>query len=386
MVVLYSMASSRLERVEESATIKAASIASKLKEEGIDVISFTLGEPDFDTPKHICDAAADAMYRGETHYTPAAGIAELRSAIAQKLRTENELDAKASDILVTPGAKQAIFEIMMSVLDDGDEAILFDPAWVSYDPAIKFAGANTVWVPTDPEDGFTPIDMEEYITDRTKLIVVNSPGNPTGAVYDRQILQQIADLAIDNDILVLSDEIYEKIIYDREHLSIGSFEGMQERTITVNGFSKAYAMTGWRLGYVCAEPDILKGMLKIQSHSVSSATSFVQYGGVAALEGPQDPVNEMVGMFRARRDLLVDGLNSLGIKCQKPGGAFYAFADVSEYGDGDAIAEKLLTDAHVAVTPGSAFGESGRDFIRISYATSLDRIKEGLERIGSALA
>ncbi|WMW22619.1 pyridoxal phosphate-dependent aminotransferase [Methanolobus mangrovi] len=379
------MASSRLERVEESATIKAANVANKMRQEGIDIISFTLGEPDFNTPKHICDAAADAMYRGETHYTPSAGIPELKDAIANKLCTENKLDAKASDIIITPGAKQAIFEIMMSVLDDGDEAILFDPAWVSYDPAIKFAGANTVWVPTDAEDGFKPQNPEEYVTDKTKLIVVNSPGNPTGAVYDKQTLKNIADIAIDNDILVLSDEIYEKIIYDREHLSIGSFEGMQDRTITVNGFSKAYAMTGWRLGYVHARSDIIKGMLKIQSHSVSSATSFVQYGGVAALEGPQEPVTEMVDRFKMRRDLLVDGLNAIGLKCQKPGGAFYAFADVSEYGNGDAITERLLMDAHVAVTPGSAFGESGKDFIRISYATSLERIQEGLERIKTAL-
>jgi len=380
------MASSRLQRVEESATMKAANTANKMREQGIDIISFTLGEPDFDTPKHICDAAADAMYSGETHYAPGAGIPGLKNSIAEKLCKENKLDAKASEILVTPGAKQAIFEIMMSVLDDNDEAVLFDPAWVSYDPAIKFAGANTTWVPTDPEKGFKPVDMEEYITDRTKIIVVNSPGNPTGAVYDKQTLRNIADIAIDNDILVLSDEIYEKIIYDQEHLSIGSFEGMQDRTITVNGFSKAYAMTGWRLGYVHARPDIIKGMLKIQSHSVSSATSFVQHGGIAALEGPQEPVKEMVDRFRSRRDLLIDGLNGLGIKCQKPGGAFYAFADVSEYGDGSTIAEKLLMDAHVAVTPGSAFGESGSNFIRISYATSLERIQEGLERIKAALA
>ena len=379
------MASSRLQRVEESATIRVANLANKLRQEGKDIISFSLGEPDFDTPKHICDAASEAMYAGETHYTPSAGIPELREAIAEKLRKENSLDVTASNVLVTPGAKQAIFEIMMSVLDDDDEAILFDPAWVSYDPAIKFAGANTVWVPTDPLDGFNPIDIEEHVSEKTKLIVINTPGNPTGAVYDRSVLKNIADVAIDNDILVLSDEIYEKIIYDKEHLSIGSFEGMHDRTITVNGFSKAYAMTGWRLGYVAASPDIFNGMIKIQSHSVSSATSFVQYGGVAALKGPQDPVTEMVEKFRSRRDVLVDGLNALGIKCQKPGGAFYAFADVSEYGNGDDIAEKLLMEAHVAVTSGSAFGESGNDFVRISYATSLERIEEGLARIESVL-
>ncbi|MDP2218189.1 MAG: pyridoxal phosphate-dependent aminotransferase, partial [Methanolobus sp.] len=292
------MASSRLKRVEESATIKVANMATKLRQQGVDVVSFSLGEPDFDTPKHICDAACQAMYRGETHYTPPAGIPELREAIAEKLRTENKLDVKGSDVIVTPGAKQAIFEVMLTVLDDHDEAILFDPAWVSYDSAIKFAGADTVWVPTDANDRFKPQDLEEYITDKTRLIVVNSPGNPTGAVYDRQTLKNIADLAIDHDLLVLSDEIYEKIIYDKEHVSIGSMEGMQDRTITVNGFSKAYAMTGWRLGYVCARPDIFENMLKIQSHSISNTTTFVQHGGVAALKGPQEPLAEMVDKFK----------------------------------------------------------------------------------------
>lgn len=379
------MASSRLERVEESATIKIANIANKLKQDGVDVISFSLGEPDFDTPKHICDAAADAMYRGETHYAPSAGIPELRSAIADKLRTENKLDVSESNVLVTPGAKQAIFEIMMSVLDDGDEAILFDPAWVSYDPCIKFAGANSVWVPTDPDNGFAPRDFSESITSKTRLIVVNSPSNPTGGVFGKDILKQITDLAIDHDLLVLSDEIYEKIVYDTKHVSIGSMDGMHERTITVNGFSKAYAMTGWRLGYVTAAPEIFNGLLKIHSHSVSSATTFAQYGGVAALTGPQEPVEEMVKEFKVRRDILVDGLNSLGIKCKKPEGAFYAFADVSEYGNGDEVTEKLLADAHVAVTPGSAFGASGKDFVRISYATSQERIREALGRIEDTL-
>ncbi|MDF1534241.1 MAG: pyridoxal phosphate-dependent aminotransferase [Methanosarcinaceae archaeon] len=379
------MPSSRLERVEESATIKIANIASQLKQDGVDVISFSLGEPDFDTPKHICDAAADAMYRGETHYAPSNGIPELRNAIAEKLRTENKLDVKGSDVLVTPGAKQAIFEIMMSVLGDGDEAILFDPAWVSYDPCIKFAGADSVWVPTDPDNGFAPYDISESITSKTRMIVVNSPSNPTGGVFGKDVLKQIADIAIDHDLLVLSDEIYEKIVYDTKHISIGAMDGMHERTITVNGFSKAYAMTGWRLGYVTAIPEILKGLLKIHSHSVSSATTFVQYGGVAALTGPQEPVKEMVAEFKVRRDILIDGLNSLGIKCKKPEGAFYAFADVSEYGNGDEVTEKLLADAHVAVTPGSAFGASGKNFIRISYATSQDRIREALSRIENAL-
>jgi aspartate aminotransferase len=354
--------------------------------EGTDVINFSLGEPDFDTPKNICDASAKAMYEGKTHYAPSAGIPELRAAIAEKLRTENRLDVSEKDVLVTPGAKQGIFEIMMAALDDGDQALLFDPAWVTYDACIRFAGADTVWVPTVPEKGFLPDNFAEYINDKTKLIVVNSPGNPTGGVFGKKTLQCIADIAIDHDLLVVSDEIYEKIIYDREHISIGSFDGMQERTITVNGFSKAYAMTGWRLGYLTAPPEIFKLLQKIQSHSVSSATTFVQYGGLEALQGPQDGVKAMVDRFKMRRDILIDGLNKIGLECKKPDGAFYAFANVSDYGNGTEVAEKLLKEAHVAVTPGIAFGASGEDFIRISYATSIDRIREALERLEKVFA
>ncbi|APH39414.1 pyridoxal phosphate-dependent aminotransferase [Methanohalophilus halophilus] len=379
------MASSRLARVAESPTIRIANIANKLKHDGIDVISFSLGEPDFDTPRHISDAACKALYSGETHYSPSPGINPLREAIAKKLQTENNLNLDASNVMVTPGAKQAIFEVMMSVLDDGDEAILFDPAWVSYEPCIKFAGANPEWVPTDPENGFLPYDIGDHITDKTRLIVVNSPCNPTGGVFGKDKLKEIADLAIDHNLLVLSDEIYEKILYDEKHYSIGAIEGMQDRTITVNGFSKSYAMTGWRLGYVAANENFLHDFQKIQSHSVSSATTFAQYGAIEALEGDQQPVEDMVAEFRQRRDILVDGLNDIGIHCSRPKGAFYAFADVSEYGNGEEIAEKLLSDAHVAATPGSAFGPSGNNFVRLSYAISQERIREALERIENCL-
>jgi aspartate aminotransferase len=375
------MTSARLKRVEESATIRISNIATRMIKEGIDVINFSLGEPDFNTPQNICDAAAKAMYEGKTHYAPSGGIPELRAAIAEKLNTENKLDVTETGVLVTPGAKQGIFEVMMGVLDDGDQALMCDPSWVTYDACVRFAGAETVWIPTSPEKGFIPDDFTDYITDKTKLIVVNSPGNPTGGVFGKKTLQCIADLAIDHDLIVVSDEIYEKIIYDREHISIGSFDGMQERTITVNGFSKAYAMTGWRLGYLTAPPEILKLLLKIQSHSVSSATTFVQYGGLEALQGPQDSVKAMVDRFKVRRDVLIDGLNKIGFECKKPDGAFYAFANVSEYGNGTQVAERLLKEAQVAVTPGIAFGASGEDFIRISYATSIDRIREALERL-----
>ena len=379
------MTAKKLQKITESATLRISNLASELKSQGKDIISFSLGEPDFATPSHIIDAVKASLERGDTHYTPSPGIPELRTAIAQKLKNENNIEAKPGNIIVTPGAKQAIFEVMLSVLQEGDEAILFDPAWVSYDPCVMLTGAKTVWVPTDSDKSFTPVNLAEHITKKTKIIVVNSPCNPTGGVFNRETLKEIADIAVDKNILVLSDEIYEKIIYDKEHISIGSMDGMQDLTITVNGFSKSYAMTGWRLGYVGAPKEIYDQMLKLHSHSVSQATSFVQYAGIAALQGDQTCVTDMVREFRARRDLIVRGLNKLGIRCALPDGAFYAFADVSEYGSGEKVAELLLNKAFVATTPGSAFGEAGNDFIRISYATSQDRIREALRRIEAVL-
>lgn len=379
------MTAKRLQNITESATIRISNLANELKNQGKDIISFSLGEPDFNTPEHIVDAAKASLDRGETHYTPSPGIPELRRAIVEKLKIDNNINTIAGNIIVTPGAKQAIFEVMLSVLQEGDETIIFDPAWVSYDPCVKLAGARTVWAPTTRDNGFTPIETGEYITKKTKLIVINSPCNPTGGVYDKSTIKEIADLAVDNNIMVLSDEIYEKIIYDKEHISIGSMDGMQDLTITVNGFSKAYAMTGWRLGYVSAPKEVYEQMVKLHSHSVSQATSFVQYAGIAALQGDQACVQNMVREFRERRDLLIKGLEKLGIKCTRPDGAFYAFADVSEYGSGEAVAEILLNKAFVATTPGAAFGKAGNNFIRISYATSKDRIKEALRRIEAVL-
>ncbi len=379
------MVSKRLLNIEESATLRMTNLANDLKREGHDVISFSLGEPDFDTPKNITDAAVESLRRGDTHYSPSPGIPELRLAIAEKLNEENNLNIEPAHVIVTPGAKQAVFEAILAVLDEGDEAILFDPAWVSYDPCIKIAGGKTVFSPLDPENDFNPTDVAGYITPRTKLIVLNSPSNPTGGIFSKDVIKEIADLAIDHDITVISDEIYEKIIYDKEHFSIGSLPGMEDRTITINGFSKAYAMTGWRLGYLATSHELYTSMSKLQSHSVSSATTFVQWAGVEALKGDQSFIPEMVTEFKARRDLLVDGLNNIGIKCNYPSGAFYAFADVSEYGNGDDICEKLLTDAYIATTPGSAFGPHSMDFIRFSYATSRERIQTALERIEQVL-
>ena len=377
------MTSTRLNRIQESATLAIAKLAAEIARDGKDVITLSLGEPDFRTPRHICKSAIQSLRRGDTHYTPSAGIPELIEAITKKFHADNHLDATSDQILVTAGAKQAVFMAIQAVLDEGDEAILLDPAWVSYDACIRYAGARTVWAPTDRD--FMPPDLGEHVTGKTKLIIINSPGNPTGAVFDRKYLEEIADLAIDNDIMVLSDEIYEKIIYGKTHFSIGSFDGMHDRVITINGFSKSYAMTGWRLGYMAAPADVTRDALKLQSHSVSHATSFVQHAGITALCSDQSSVDAMVSEFRARRDILVDGLNSLGFDCKKPDGAFYVFLNVSEYGGGDAVAEQLLREAYIAVTPGSAFGPGGADYIRISYAASRKRICDALKRIGDTI-
>lgn len=378
------MTSRRLNLIQESATIAMTDLASDLAAEGEDVITLSLGEPDFATPEHICESVLQAIRRGETHYTSSKGIPKLREAIAEKLRLNNSIDVPPDQIIVTPGAKQAVFEAVQAVLNEGDEAVLLDPAWVTYDACIRFAGARTAWASTDYD--FMPPDLGDCITDKTRLIIINSPCNPTGAVFDKKYLENIADIAIENDIMIISDEIYEKIIYNKKHFSIGSFDGMSDHVITINGFSKSYAMTGWRLGYMAAPVDIIGAALKLQSHSVSHAASFVQHAGITALHSDQRSIDAMVKEFRARRDILVDGLKSLGFDCKKPDGAFYLFLNVKDYGGGDDVAERLLREAHIAVTPGSAFGPESSDFIRISYAASRERIYDALERIGNTIA
>ena len=375
--------SSRVRHMPESATMKIADIAAKLRRKGRDVISFSLGEPDFETPENIKNAAKMALDRGETHYTQGSGIPELREAIAEKLKDENSLDVSAADVLVTPGAKQAIFEAICTLIDEGDEVLLFDPAWVSYEPIVKFAGGKPVMVPVSEKDGYVPPDLQNYVTRDTKLVILNSPCNPTGAVYDKNAIKAVAETAEDHDVFVLSDEVYEKIIYEAKHHSIGSL--IPDTTVTVNGFSKAYAMTGWRLGYATAAAPILQGMLKIQQHSVSNATSFAQRAGVEALKGDQGAMHSMVAEFKQRRHLMIKGLEKVGIKCALPKGAFYAFAMVSQFGTSVAVTETLLRDALVAVTPGSAFGPNGEGYIRLSYAASRQNIEEGIARIKASL-
>ncbi len=377
------MVSERMASIHESKTLKIAAMAKKLTKDGLDIIDMSVGEPDFDTPKHIVEAGCNSLKMGETHYTPTAGIPELRRAISEKLCRENSLHATADDVIVTPGAKMAVFAAIQALLQEGDECVLIGPSWVSYEPCVAFSGASVTWGNVD--ENFMPIDLAANINPKTRVILVNSPSNPTGAVLDRSVLMEIRDLAEDHDLFVISDEIYEKIIYDHTHLSIGSLPGMEDRTVTINGFSKAYAMTGWRLGYLTGPRETMKWVNRLLSHSVSQATTFVQRAGVAAIQGPQDEVFSMVAEFRARRDLLVAGLKSLGIPCSIPGGAFYVFPDVSEFGGGDLFTEKLLKDALIAATPGSAFGPGGRDYVRLSYATSQSRIKQAVERIEKIL-
>jgi aspartate aminotransferase len=377
------LVSERLASIPESTTMKISAMAKKLNAAGLDVIDLGVGEPDFDTPTNICDAAINSLQRGDTHYIPTSGIPELRAAIAEKLYNDNGIEVSPDLISVVPGAKMAIFAAIQALLDEGDECVLIGPSWVSYEPSVNFAGGRVRWAEVDEE--FKPRDLVESITSKTKMILVNSPSNPTGAVFGREILEEIRDIALDHDLMVLSDEIYEKIVYGQDHLSIGSFPEMAERTVTVNGFSKCYAMTGWRLGYLAGPQEIMKWVNRILSHSVSHATTFVQWAGIEALKGPQDSIKAMVAEFRERRDLLVSGLAEIGIDCPLPGGAFYVFPDVSDFGGGDGFAERMLSEAMVAATPGSAFGPGGVGNVRISYAASKERLQEALGRIAKML-
>jgi aspartate aminotransferase len=379
------MLSKRVSGIAESATIKMGQLAEQLRAEGKEVMNFTLGEPDFRTPDHICDAAKKAMDLGYTHYTSSVGIYELRDEIARKIREENKVAVNAENVIVTPGGKQAIYEVMMSILDDGDEVLLLDPVWVTFEAAVKLAGGQPRWVKR-LEEALTYEALESAISEKTKLMVINSPNNPAGYVLSDRELKEVAEFAAAHDLLVLSDEIYEKIIYERRHTtSIASLDGMQERTIIINGFSKTYAMTGWRIGYAAAPSEIMKGMLKIQQHSVSCASSISQYAALAALRESQDCVDEMVVEFNRRRDVSVKRLNELGLRCVNPEGAFYAFVNTSNIDNDVKFTERLLEEAYIVVTPGSAFGSAGKDYVRFSFAASMEDIVEGLDRIEKML-
>ncbi len=378
------MLSKRLSGLKESATLKMGLIAKELQEEGKEVLNFSLGEPDFKTPEHICEAAKHALDLGYTHYVSSAGIEELREEIAEKIREENKVDASVENVIVTPGAKQAIYELMMSVLDDGDEVILLDPTWVTFESAVKIAGGVPKWVKR-VENSVNYESLESATSGNTKLVVINSPNNPAGYVLSEKELKEIAEFAVEHDLLVLSDEIYEKIIYGKRQVSIASFDAMRERTVIINGFSKTYAMTGWRIGYAVAPSEIAKGMLKIQQHSVTCASSISQFAALTALRSSQGCVKEMVEEFKRRRDVIVNQLNEIGLRCLNPEGAFYAFVNTSNHGNDVEFTERLLKEAYIVVTPGSAFGLAGKNYVRFSFAASIEDILEGMKRIEGIL-
>lgn len=368
-----------------SLTLAIDAKAKKLKADGVDVAGFGAGEPDFDTPQHIKDAAIAAIQTGFTKYTPSSGIPELRAAIAQKLKTENNLDYKPSQIIVNCGAKHSCYNTIVATCNPGDEVIIPSPYWLSYPEMVKLAGATPVFVATDEANGFkiTPDQFRDAMTPATKMIILNSPGNPTGSVYSADELRALAEVALEEDILMLSDEIYEKITYDgTPFTSLASLsKEIYDLTITVNGFSKAYAMTGWRLGYVAAPEPIAAAIDSIQSHSTSNPTSFAQKGALAGLQADQSFIAQMLQAFAERREYMYQRLTSIpGITCVKPMGAFYMLPNIASFGLGSvAFCERLLDEQKVACVPGIAFGSDAH--IRLSYACSLDNITKGLDRL-----
>lgn len=379
----------RMDRVSPSMTLVIDAKAKAMKAEGIDVCSFSAGEPDFDTPPHIVEAAQAALGAGKTRYGPAAGEPSLRAAIARKLQRDNDLCFGADNILVTNGGKQSLFNLTQAFIEPGDEVIIPAPYWVSYPEMVKLAGGEPVIISTTVAQNFkiTPEQLQQAITPKTKLLVFNSPSNPTGMVYTPEEVRAIARVVVDNDIWVVSDEIYEKILYgDSQHLSIGAVgPEIFERTIISSGFAKTYAMTGWRVGFLAASEPIIRATTKLQSHSTSNVCTFAQYGAIAAYESPQDCITAMLAAFTERRQYMLAQLQQMpGLTCPAPGGAFYMFPSIEGTGMTSLeFCDALLEEQKVAVVPGVAFGAEG--CIRLSYATSLDTIRDGMERLSKFL-
>lgn len=379
--------------IEPSVTLAITAKAKALKAQGVDVVSFGAGEPDFNTPENIRNAAINRINKGGIGYTPASGLLELKEAICRKLERENNLTYKASQIVVSNGAKQSLNNTLLALCNPGDEVIIPGPYWVSYYELVKLADGVPVIIMTEAKDQFkvSVEALEAAITDKTKAIILNSPNNPTGTVYTKEELEKIANFVIEKDLYILSDEIYEKLIYGVDHISIATFgEAIKDRTIVINGLSKAYAMTGWRIGYTASNQEIANIMGNIQSHATSNPNTIAQYAGIEALDGNQDTIEIMRQAFEERRVYMTDTINGIqGLSCVVPSGAFYVMMDVSSYYgkayqgetivDSLTFAQVLLTEANVAVIPGSAFGSDA--YVRLSYATSMDLIKEGLKRI-----
>ncbi|MDF2592725.1 MAG: aspartate/tyrosine/aromatic aminotransferase [Clostridia bacterium] len=384
--------SDKISKIAPSITL---SIDAKLKQmlaDGIKVYGFGVGEPDFETPKYIRDAAVEAIDKGMTKYTPAQGTMELRKAICAKMKRDHGLEYNPNQIIASSGAKHSLSNSFAAILNPGDEVIVPVPYWVSYTEIIKLNDGVPVLVPTKKENGFkmTKEELMSAVTSKTKAILLNTPNNPTGSIYTESELKDIADVAVSNNIYVVSDEIYEQLTYDgKKHISIAALgEDIKELSIVINGMSKAYAMTGWRLGYACANEKIIKAMSSVQSHAVSHPSSITQYASVVALNGPQDDVHKMVEQFAKRRTYMFDRLSKIeGLKCLMPDGAFYIYVDITNYINKELCGQKinssldfaqiLLEQGHVAVIPGAAFGTD--NFIRFSYATSMEIIEKGID-------
>jgi aspartate aminotransferase len=388
------MLADRVTRMEHSPTLRIAALAARMKADGIDVLDFSVGQPDFPTPEVAKEAGKRAIDANRTGYTISEGIVELRVAIADKLLRDNGLEYSPQDIIVSPGAKAGLYFLAMTLFQSGDEVLIPSPYWVSYPEQVKLAEATPVFVPTTETGGFrlTPGDLAAAVTPRTKAVILNYPSNPTGSCYGAAELSALAQVCVEHDLLVISDEIYEKLLYDgRVFTSIASLGAeIKARTIVVNGMSKSHSMTGWRLGYAAGPHDIIDGMAKVQSHSTSNATSIAQWAGLEALRSADDDVERMRQEFEIRRNLIIRRLGAIpGIVCAPPAGAFYAFPNVAAYFSGRRIASSLdlagylLKEARVAVVPGEAFGSPHH--IRLSYACSLSQIEEGMDRLATAL-
>lgn len=380
-------------KISPSVTLDITAKAKAMKTQGIDVIGFGAGEPDFNTPENIRKEGIRAIEKGLTRYTPASGIVELKEAICKKLKEENNLNYDTKNIIISNGAKHSIFNALMAIINPGDEVIIGVPYWVSYPELVKISGGTPVFVQTKEENDFkfSVSDLDKALTRNTKALILNSPNNPTGAIYDEKELKSIANWAVENNIFIISDEIYEKLVYDGKHISIASLnEDIKKLTIVINGMSKAYAMTGWRIGYAAACEEIIKVMSNLQSHTTSNPSSISQYASVVGLTGDQSSVEKMRKQFEERRDYMAETINSIeGLSCKKPKGAFYIMVNITqlkgktirgtEINSSLDFAKVLLEECKVAVIPGVGFGDD--DYIRLSYATSMENIKEGLRRI-----
>jgi aspartate/methionine/tyrosine aminotransferase len=365
--------------------------ANRRQAAGEGIVHLEIGRPDFDTPAHIKEAAKRALNEGKVHYSSNYGVPELREAIAQKLEQDNGLSYDpATEIIVTVGTNEAVFITMLALLNPGDEVLIPDPCWLHYFYCTQMAGAVPISVPIREENDFNP-DIEEFqrrITPKTRMIIINTPNNPTGAIYTDEVLEELAQLAREKDLLVLSDEIYEKMVYSgNRHFSIGGLPGMRERTITVNGFSKIYAMTGWRLGYAAANQELTRAMIRIHQYTTVCATSFAQWGAVEALNGPQGEAEMMVKEFDRRRKLVYAALKEMpGVEVVEPKGAFYIFPNIKSLGkSAEELTWYLLDEAKVAVVPGTTLGSFGADYIRISYANSYQNLEIAMDRMRAAL-